>query len=239
MIGEAALIALAVAIYLFDCVVLLERGQALIEARWRGLALSFGSRHYQISGRAVALMNPLAPFFFAVRSLPLFSAPGKESVRVSTAAAALTPLAWLAFLQLLILFVALPYCLYRAPGWPFFGALVLAYLNAAVMLALLVFRFRKLAIPARPLASLGFGWIACLPLSVNCLRAAGVGIALPIDGARALRFVSKAEEQEKALAELAAQVAEAMQELDETDGRHRQLAALARQLKLEAAHGGL
>jgi len=236
MTGEAALIALAAAIYLFDCVVLLERGQALIEARWRGLALSFGSRHYQISGKAVALMNPLGPFFFAVRSLPLFSAPVKESVRVSRAAAVLAPLAWLVFLQLLILFVALPYCLYRAPGWPFFIALVLAYLNATVMLAWLVLRFRKFSIPARPLASLGFGWIVCLPLSVNCLRAAGVGIPIAVDATRAIQLLA---EKETARSDLAAQVAEALHEVDETDERHARLAALGRELGAEAGHGRL
>ena len=239
MTGEAALIALAAAIYLFDCVVLLERGQALVEARGRRLAIAFGSRHYQISGKAVALLNPLSPFFFAVRSLPLFCAPGRGSVEVSKAVAALAPLGWLALLQMLILFAALPYCLYRAPGWPFLVALLLAYLNAIAMLALLVLRFRKYSIPARPLATLGFGWIACLPLSVNCLRAAGVGITLRIDGTRALRFASGTEPREKARADLTAQVAEAMQELDEADDRHRRLAALAQQLSPEGRHGRL
>jgi hypothetical protein len=236
MTGEAALVALAAAIYLFDCVVLLERGQALIEARGRGLALSFGSRHYQISGKAVALMNPLGPFFFAIRSLPLFSPAAKESVNVSKAAAVLGPLASLPFLQLLIVFVVLPYCLYRAPGWPFFIALVLAYLNAIVMLALLILRFRRYAIPARPLASLGFGWIVCLPLSVNCLRAAGVGIPVAVDATRAIRFLG---ERETARNDLAAQVAEAMQEVEENDERHGRLAALALQLKPGADHGRL
>ena len=236
MISEAALVALAGAIYLFDCVVLLERGQALIEARGRGLALSFGSRHYQISGKAVAVMNPLAPFFLAVRSLPLFCAPGKQSVKVSKAVAALAPLASRALLQMLICFVALPYCLYRAPGWPFLIALMLAYLNAIAMLALLVLRFRKYSIPARPLASLGFGWIVCLPLSVNCLRAAGVGIPVTVDATRALRFLG---EKQPARHDLAAQVEEAMQELDEADDRHRRLAALAQQLSLEGGHGRL
>ena len=42
MSTEAAVIAVAAAIYLFDCVVLLERGQAL----WSSAGLSFGSLHY-------------------------------------------------------------------------------------------------------------------------------------------------------------------------------------------------
>jgi hypothetical protein len=231
MIGEAALVALAAALYLFDCVVLLERGQALLQPG----KLSFGSLHYQISGRVVALLNPLTPFFFCFRSLPLFSA-GKEGVRVSRAAHAVAPLALPAALQFVLVFVALPYCLYRAPGWPFFIALALAHLNAVLMLLLLVFRFRKSSIPARPLLGLGFGWIVCLPLSVNCLRSAGVSVPLGIDATRAIRFPV---DREKARVDLAAQVAEAMQEVEEGDARHARLTGLARQLEAEASRGRL
>ena len=231
MIGEAALVALAAAIYLLDCVVLLERGQALFQPG----RLSFGSRHYQISGRVVALLNPLTPFLFAFRSLPLFSS-GKEGVKISKAAHAVAPLALPAALQFLLVFGALPYCLYRAPGWPFFIALVLAYLNAMLMLLVLVFGFRRNSIPARPLLGLGIGWIVCLPLSVNCLRSAGVTIPLGIDATRAIRFPV---DREKARFDLAAQVAEAMQEVEECDARHARLAALARQLETEASRGRL
>ena len=230
MIGEAALVALAAAIYLLDCVALLERGQALVSAG----SLSFGSRHYQIAGKAVALMNPLTPFIPVFRSLPLFSRPA--GTRLSTAVHALAPLATLAALQFLLVFAALPYCLYRAPGWPFFASLLLAYVNAAAMLALLVLRFRTRSIPARPLAGLGFGWIVCLPLSVNCLRSAGLSVPLGIDATRALRFLP---DNQKARRDLGAQVAEALQEVEETDAQHGRLAALARDLQPEGRHGSL
>src|SRR5215510_5825109 len=110
MLGEAALVALAAAIYLFDCIVLLERGQALIEAGWTRPALSFGSRHYQISGKAVALLNPFTPFVPAFRSLPLFARI--SGVNLSDAVRVHAPLAALAALQFVLIFVALPYCLY-------------------------------------------------------------------------------------------------------------------------------
>ena len=236
MTGEAALIALAAAIYLFDCVVLLERGQALIEARGRGLALSFGSRHYQISGKAVAVMNPLTPFVPAFRSLPLFSAGTGTSL--GRALRAHAPLAVPAAVQFLVVFIALPVCLYRAPGWPFLLGLALAYLNAAGMLVFLFMNFRKNAIPARPLAGLGFGWIVCLPLSVNCLRAAGVGLPVSIDALKAIRLVADSKRQ-GARAALAGQVTEAMQEIDEGDSHHAKLAELAHRLEPEAGHGRL
>lgn len=235
MIGEATVIAVAVALYLADCVVLLERGQAVLEAGWSRPALSFGSRQYQIAGKAVALLNPLTPFVCAFRSLTLFSAD-KNGIKASKALPAVSALAPLVLAQLLLVFVALPVCLYRAPGWPFFISLILAYLNAIAMLALLVFRFRRNSIPARPLVGLGFGWLACLPLSVNCLRAAGVSFPLAIDARRALRFLRE-DSRQRAREDLAAQIGEAMQELEEGNELHRRLAELKRQLTPEARSG--
>jgi hypothetical protein len=57
-----------------------------------------------------------------------------------------------------------------------------------------------------------------------------------VDGRRAIRFLA---EKEIARNDLAAQVAEAMQEVDESDERHGRLAALALQLKPGADDGRL
>ncbi|MEO8144217.1 MAG: hypothetical protein ABI654_08380 [Betaproteobacteria bacterium] len=225
-----AAIALAAALYLFDCVVLLERGQAL----WSPRALSFGSNHYQIRGKVVALLNPFTPFVPVFRTSPLFSR--SSDVKLSSAARALAPLLLLGLLQFLLLFVALPYCLYRAPGWPFFIALVLAYLNAAAMLAVIGRRFGRARIPTRPLFSLGFAWLVCLPLSVNCLRKAGLAFDIAPDAHRAIRFIP-ASERQRARGDLAAQIAEAMHELDEGDEHYARLARLRQQLTPEVGHG--
>src|SRR5258706_1148173 len=123
VISEAAVIAVAAALYLFDCVVLLERGQAL----WSRNGLSFGSNNYQIRGKVVALLNPLTPFMPVPRTPPLFSRA--SNVKASKALRTVAPLWLLSFFQLLIVFIALPFCLYRAPGWPFLVSLLLAYLN--------------------------------------------------------------------------------------------------------------
>ena len=223
MISEAAVIAVAAALYLFDCVVLLERGQAL----WSRSALSFGSNHYQIRGKVVALLNPVTPFTPAFRTLPLFS--DTSSVKASRALWAVAPMSALSLVQFLVIFVALPYCLYRAPGWPFFISLVLAYLNAIVMLGFIFWSFRKASIATRPLVALGFAWLVCLPLSVNAQRKAGLAFDIAMDARQAIRALP-ARDQERARSDLAAQVAEAMQELEESDERHRRLAELKRQL---------
>jgi len=222
-------IALAAGLYLFDCVVLLERGQAL----WSRGALSFGSNHYQIRGKAVALLNPFTPFLPAFRTLPLFSTPGAPHPRLSKAVRALAPAAAPGLIQFLLIFVAMPYCLYRAPGWPFFLSLVLAYLNAIAMLVLIWWRFGKADIPRRPLAVLGFGWLACLPLSVNCLRKAGIASTIAIDALSALRLLA-APERQLAREALKAQIEEAAHDLDENDQQHRRLDELRLRLTREA-----
>ena len=224
------MIAVAAALYFFDCVVLLERGQAL----WSRAALSFGSNHYQIRGKVVALLNPFTPFVPAFRTLPLFM--NVSVPKTSVAIHALAPLAGAAFIQFLLVFVALPVCLYRAPGWPFFIALVLAYLNAVLMLAVIAWRFDQAGIARRPLFALSFAWLACLPLSVNGIRKAGLSFDIAMDARQAIRIIPF-EEKSRARAELSAQIAEAMQELDENDEHHRRLAELGRQLAPEAGHG--
>lgn len=228
---EATVIAVAAAIYLLDCVVLLERGQALW---WRG-GMSFGSTHYQMRGKAVALLNPFTPFVSVLRTLPLFSAsPGGP--KLSLAVRALMPLAVPTSIQFVLVFVALPWCLYRAPGWPFFVALLLAYLNALVLTGVLWWRFRRFGLATRPLAALGFAWLACLPLSVNAQRKAGLAFDFALDARQAMRALPAAR-QARACGDLAAQIAEAMQELEESDERHRRLAGLNVQLEKEGMHG--
>ena len=234
MSAEAAVIAVAVLIYLVDCVVRLERGQALLEATWSRLALSFGPTHYQYRGKVVALLNPLTPFIPALRTAPLFS--GSQGPKASTAIHAVAPLVASALVQFVLIFVALPYCLYRAPGWPFFVSLVLAYVNAVAMLGVAWWRFRKAGILTRPLVGLGFSCLVCLPLSVNCLRKAGLACNLAMDARRAMRFLPENQKQ-SARSDFAAQITEAMQELDESDPLHGRLAALRLQLVPEAGHG--
>ena len=240
MIPDAAVIALAAALYLFDCVVLLERGQGLLEVMRTPLAsrtvLAFGSNHYQIYGKAVALLNPFTPFIAVFRTLPLFSAPDASNPRISNAVRAVAPASALGLVQLLLIFVALPYCLYRAPGWPFFLSLVLAYLNAIAMLAFIWWRFRAAGFATRPLVALGFAWLVCLPLSVNALRKAGLAGNIALDAQRAIRFLPESERQ-SARENLAAQVAEAMHEVDEGDDLYRRLTELKRQLSPEASGG--
>lgn len=230
MSAEAAVIAVAAALYLADCVVLLERGQAL----WSRGSLSFGSKHYQIRGKVVALLNPFTPFTPVFRTLPLFSSAA--SIGASDAARALAPAAAMALAQFTLMFIALPFCLYRAPGWPFLIALALALANALAMLGLLWWRLRAAGIATGPLIGLGFGSLVCLPLSVNAPRKAGLAFDVALDALQAIRLLPE-RERERARSDFAAQVAEALQDLEESDERHARLAGLKRQLIQEIGHG--
>jgi hypothetical protein len=97
-------------------------------------------------------------------------------------------------------------------------------------------RSRGAGISSRPLAGLGFGWLACLPLSVNAVRKSGLAFDVNMDARAAIARLPESE-RERASAELGAQVAEAIDELDEADERRRPLASLGRELK--DGHGRL
>ena len=103
------------------------------------------------------------------------------------------------------------------------------------MLGLLWWRFRRAGLAMRPLIGLGFAWLVCLPLSVNALRKAGLVFDIALDARRAMRMISP-EGKSRARAELAAQISEEMQELEEGDALYRRLAELKQQLTPEAAH---
>jgi hypothetical protein len=228
--AEATVISVAAAIYLFDCVVLLERGQAL----WSRGRLSFGSIHYQLRGKVVALLNPFTPFIPVFRTLPLFSE--SSNVRLSRVLHSLMPIAALSLLQFVLLFAALPFSLLRAPGWPFFVSLALAYVNAIAMLGVIWWRFRRAGVANCALMALGFAWLACLPLSVNAVRKAGLAFNVATDARRAIRLLPAGERQ-RARGDLAAQVAEAMHEVDEGGESYLRLSDLGRQLAAEAGNG--
>jgi hypothetical protein len=225
--AEATVIAVAAAIYLVDCVVLLERGQAL----WSRAGLAFGSLHYQVRGKVVALLNPLTPFMANFRTRPLFSSA--VAIESQEAARALAPLSALGGIQLLLILACMPYCLYQAPGWPFFLALVAAYLNAIALSGLIWWRYRGARIATRPLVGLAFGWLVCLPLSINALRKAALAHDVAIDAREVIGLLPEPA-RERARGELAAQAAEAMQELEEGDAQRQRLADLHQELTQRA-----
>jgi len=71
---------------------------------------------------------------------------------------------------------------------------------------------------------------------VNAPRKAGLAFDIAMDAREAIRLLPE-RDRERARGDLAAQIAEALQELEESDERHRRLAELGRELAPEAGHG--
>jgi len=226
---DVAFLGALAGIYLFDCVVLVQRGQAVLArpgGRWR---LATGSRHYLIKGRPIVFLNPFTPCAATLKTFPILELPSPGSLRPSAIVRGLRGLPALALAQWALVFVVLPVTLVRFPGWPLVITLLAAYGNAVAMVGLLLSRYRQLGAARAPLASLAFNALVCLPLSINLLRRAG--LALPVDGGadRYLRLVPEPA-RPAARAALLGQLEEALQDADEDSPRSVALTALRRGL---------
>ena len=171
----------------------------------------FGSLHYQVRGHAVALLNPLTPFVPPSGRFPCFRR--RRAVKAATRRSAWRRCRRWARCSCCSSSVSLPYCLYRAPGWPFFAALVLAYVNTIAMLGLIWRRFQRRGDRRAARCS---GWASAGSPACRCpstaLRKAALAFDVATDAAGAMRLATRAGERERACGELAAQLAQAMQE---------------------------
>jgi len=222
---DLAFIAALAGIYLFDCVVLVQRGQAVL-ARWGGRwRVSTGTRHYLISGRPIVFLNPLMPCAATLKSRPLLESPSPGTLRPSVIVRAMRGLPTLAALQWGLVLVLVPVAVVRFPGWPLLAILVLAYCNAVAMVLTLFRRYRRLGLARRALGSIAFNAIVCLPFSINLPRRAG--LALPVAGGadRYLRLVPESA-RPAARDALVGQLEEALQDADEDTPRFAALTVL-------------
>ena len=231
---ELAVLLLGGGLYLLDCVVLLGRGQGLLERATRGWRLRFGSSHFLIRGSPVVLLNPLTPGALALRTLAPFEPRPAGARRPAAVARLLKPLRPLALVQFVLVFVLVPATLVRWPAWPFLVALSLAFLNVALMLATAARRFRRAGLARQPLWSIGFNSIVCLPLSVNLYRRTALAAGIDGDAARLLRLLPRAYRSD-ARAQLVLQLGEAVQDAEEGSEAHGKLKGLAERLAAAGA----
>ena len=229
MSSEAACVLVVLGLYLSDCVVLLGRGQALLERAGRRWTLSFGSRHYVIRGKTVALLNPFTPFVPAFKTLPLLAQRSTDSIPPSRAAHALIPLWMPALVQFALVLVVIPCALIWQLGWPLLVGLGLAYLNLLAMLAWAAAALRKAPAERKPLLSLAFTSLVCLPLSANLYRSICLSLPLTADAARFLRLVPDDLRPATRL-DLIAHIEEALDEVEEDTPAFESLSSLRRDL---------
>jgi len=179
IVSAAAVFWVGVAIYLVDCLVSVGRAQAVLQWTGRRWAATYGSLGYLIGGRPVMLLNPLLPWRMTVKTREMLTDASSPARRPGAIVRALGPASPLAALQAALMFVVLPLTLHRYPGWPFFLALVAAYVNYAAILTILWVRRSRAGLGLGTIASLGVYGLVCLPLSVNALRKAS--LAAPME----------------------------------------------------------
>lgn len=211
--ADAAFAAAVLALYAADSIVLVERGQAVLERRRSGWRMALGTRHYLVRGRPLVVLDPFAPAVPALRTAPLLGERGR-GLAPPRAAAGLRWAGALAAAQFLLVIVAIPLSMLRFPGWPLVIAIALAYANALAIAALLAMRFRALGVPLAALRGAAFNAAVCLPLSVNLLRRACLALPIGVDARRAVRLVRPAD-RDAARRALLVQLDEAMQDAEE------------------------
>lgn len=173
--AEAWLMLLAIALYLYDSLLLLASDEAVLVRGWRGRWLArFGANRWKLGGREPRLPNPFTPH------LPLFrlgwSFEGVPPQASSAAMPLRVPrevdrLRTFVCVSPICLFVLLPIGLFLPVGTAFTtGAVALLYLNNLVALGL-VFRLRRqLHLSTQQFAGLAFECLVCPPFSINLVR---------------------------------------------------------------------
>src|SRR4051812_43363932 len=106
MITAAMVAAAAIAIYLLDCVVLIERGQAVCEVAGSEVTVNVGTRQFTVARRAVVWLNPLTPWRLTVKASAPWDAP--KNARSAAQLRQLWPLRAMTTLQAIVLMVISP-----------------------------------------------------------------------------------------------------------------------------------
>jgi hypothetical protein len=180
---ELSLVLLAIGLYMVDCLRLLHWNEGVLRVsggRWRA---SLGAERFQILRRhpyLVPLLLPASPVFRmnwlaapvsnAASNAASDFASAAAAARLRELAAALRPLAPYAWLQLLVMFVVVPLCLFRFPGMPLLLAVGYLYVNAIVHLAMSALKRKKLALPWQAVAVVAAECLVCIPFSINLVR---------------------------------------------------------------------
>lgn len=191
---EAELLALAIALYLYDSSVLLFANEAVLinrsGTRWQ---LKLPLERLLLAGRSFCLLNPFTPQAAAFRLSFSFERLSTESVHPEWAlsAAALKPLKVASCGCALGLFGLLPLALFTPLSlFALIPALVLLYGSALYGLARLFAARQALHLSLKRYLAFAAECIFCPPFAVNMVRrlslAQGVQESLPSAGARLL-----------------------------------------------------
>ena len=166
---------LAIALYLYDSLLLLAGHEAVLVRGWRGRWVArFGANRWKLGGKEPCLPNPLTPHRPLFRlawnfegELPQANASAMR-LRVPREVDRLRPFVCV---SLICLFVLLPIGLFLPVGPAFTaGAVALLYLNNLVALGLVFRLHHQLHLSARQFGGLAFECLVCPPFSINLVR---------------------------------------------------------------------
>ena len=167
---------LAIALYLYDSLLLMASHEAVVVRGWRGRwASRFGANRWKLAGKEPWLPNPLTPHrpFFRLAwsfegGMPPQSPASATPLHVASEIDRLRPFVWV---SMFCLFVLLPIGLFFPVGLAFTaGTVALLYLNNAVALGWVSKRRQRLHLSARQFGGLAFECLVCPPFSINLVR---------------------------------------------------------------------
>jgi hypothetical protein len=173
---QALLIAVFVALYLADCLVLLRPTEAIVFPRRYRVRLDFGIAGYSMRGRVPLLLNPLTPWLAGFRSRAICgddaaSSTARHRLKRLRPCGTAIRFAWpLLVLHGLLLFGVLPYLLLTARYFELAIALTCAFFSACCVVYGGYRLIPALGVTRGQYWSLGFQAIVCLPNSLNFLR---------------------------------------------------------------------
>lgn len=172
-----ALVAGAIALWVYDASLLLFRDEVVFVHGRRGWRATFGSG-FTLGGRDLGLWMPGTPVFRAGWSDAGHRTGGRAPMRVVLRA--LRPLQWAARVLALLLFVGMPAGLFFAVGHAWMLALVIALYGIALACIGWAWRCRHLfGLDRKAFGSLAFDVIACPPFAIDVVMKITLRLGLP------------------------------------------------------------
>lgn len=165
---------LALALYVYDALILLASNEALLVRQGRGWRAVFGSCRWRLAGKEPCAPGLLAPHRPIVRLAWQFAGQPVAAVpREVPLPPGLGGLALCTWLSGLTLFVLLPLSLFGQLGtWVTLGVIGLLYAVNLTALVLLHRIYRRLQVPAGRYWSIAFECLVCPPFCINLVRRA-------------------------------------------------------------------
>lgn len=232
--AETWLVLLALGLYLYDALLLLESDELVLVQRAGGWQPAFGANGWKLARREPLMTNPFSPWQPLARVRWSFEQGLADGIALAAApalpAVALAPRIGVALLWAIV-FVALPLCLFVFRHTVGMLA-VIAALYATVVFVLLGLRrdAAALGLPAGKFRMMCIECIACPPFAINVVRRVTLAVPANAELAWIAAQARRAGRLEALKAQLARRVAEQIDAEPEGSARSARLAQAARSL---------